>query len=43
MRSSRVSAAATARDILVKVGIKAAHNKAALLVQFTDYINNLEG
>jgi len=43
MRSSRVNAAAVARDILAKAGIKAARNKAALLVQFTDYINTLEG
>lgn len=43
MRASRVNAAVIARDILAKAGIKAARNKATLLVQFTDYINTLEG
>ena len=43
MRSCRVNAAVIARDILFKVGIKAARDKKRLLIQFTDYINTLEG
>lgn len=39
----RVNAANIARDILVKVGIKAVRDKKKLLVQFTDYLNTLEG
>lgn len=39
----RVNVANIARDILVKVGIKAARDKKKLLVQFTDYLNTLEG
>lgn len=38
----KVNAAKIARDVLNKAGLKASRDKRVLLVEFSDYLNNLE-